>query len=422
MHATTKAPPQRRPTFAAKVLAFGVLLAVGVGAYLFWSAVEPLLERDRQGDSLRITGADGDDLLFTLVLAERLPPWRNRLMEERRQHGLDLVVHDAAGARPIWSHTLVGRADGFTLRNESRLLGYDGRRLWLFTTRLAVVDLASREAPDAVAALEDANPALAGLLPTEPKYVHFDDAQGRLGFVAADGREYRVDPDTLHAEPYAPPPAPQAIGASELLRWKPPAPITIGRPGLGRPGDFWYRGLALDERRWLGLFTEHEARRETPGTWWSPLKQVHGETERRRFFLVSLHEHRNGDDDDDYKLAAIEPLPGQARDWLQGGLLREAVAARVLRLHDPDGMLILHRERIGHEGTLHLTRAGFDGVPLWTADTGLVRITQIFPDVERVLFTGAPPEPPGRQLAPEQLVTVATADGAVTRDATLTTD
>lgn len=399
-------------------------------------------DRDREDDSVRLTSAGGDDVLVTLVEIERVGltvAGRNR-----RGVGLELMAHDPASAQPLWSQSLVWWHRAPVGANRlGYLLGHDGRQLWLMAPRLQTFDLRTREKHDAIAALEQANPELEGLLTDLWKHLDFDDKRRQLAFIAADGREYRVEPQTLRAVPFDP----ETAAMPKL----PADPSNMDRDGeesfdtrmddyiaqvVGRaealvrdPGDYWYRGLRIDERHWLGLFTRDEARSEAPGNGWSPLMQVHGDTARRRLHLVTLEEqvwNERLPDDTRTVIASNEPLQGDTQVWLQGGMLREADAKRVLRLRDPDGVLVLHRDRIDSLGTVRVTRIGFDGKPLWTADTGLGELTQVFPGDEYVLFTGLPPMTPQeaqrRFLVDEQLVSVATADGAVARDEVLVAD
>lgn len=419
-----------------------VLLAVAAGVFLVGKAG---LDRDRVGASLRITTAAGNDILVTLVEFEGLP-WA-RWGRASRSVGLELIAHDPASAQPRWSYTLAqGYPDPVGANHLGFLLGYDGHQLWLRAPRLQMFDPISREAKDGVAALEHANPALQGLLTDVWEHLRFDAERRRLGFVAADGRAYLVDPATLRAIAFEP----QTARMPDLPEM--PTPVQNGAPegfDMDRmqaemdtftqqtlayidqirddsenlesgPGKFWVRGVMVGARLWLGLYTNDELRDEQPGTPWNPLMRVYGDTARRRFVRIRLGEQRRPDGQVDLKIAKVEALPGPERVWLQGGLLRAADAKQALLLRNPDSVLVLHRNRIDALGTLQVSRVTLDGRVLWTADTGLGEVAQVFPHAETLLFTGTPAQAPSRDRPLEQLISVGTTDGRVARDTALT--
>ncbi|MDN5937714.1 MAG: hypothetical protein L0H83_03545, partial [Salinisphaera sp.] len=437
--------PQQAPGYGKKAVAMGLLLLVAGAVAFHMLAGSDLasVASERSGKSLRIVTADGADMLVTLVEVERMPvAFRGR---SGRGVGLVLLAHDAATARQLWSYTLVRRhAAPVGANSLGRLLGYDGRQLWLMAPRLRLFDLDTREAANAVVALERANPQLAGLLDSLWKHLVFDPKHRRLGFVAADGREYRIDPQTLRAVPYSKPAvvmpalpdmpaAPvfdNAQGFSVDEYWARQAEYEKQKQAYSRqmeqfnqaqvkalfakiertdaltrvlPDHDWVHGLMVDDQHWLGLFTAEEAGKHAPGASWSIPPKTYGDIARRRFYRVTLATNRlltrRGElIRADVTVGDIKPLAGDERVWLRGGLLRAANAKRALRLSGPDSVIVGHRDRIDDSGTLRLTRVGFDGAILWTVDTGLARITQIFPDTEHVVVTGHPPEPPGQRL------------------------
>lgn len=58
-------------------------------------------------------------------------------------------------------------------------------------------------------------------------------------------------------------------------------------------------------------------------------------------------------------------------NYLQGGFLMDLNTARALRLKNPDGFYILHRDIIGDKGKLMISRIDLDGKCLWTTNTEL---------------------------------------------------
>ena len=87
---------------------------------------------------------------------------------------------------------------------QARILGQQGKVVWLFVhdqpVAVSAADgavLATREQ------IEQRNPALRTLVPTELTYYTFDRG---LVFIAADGRRYRVEAPGYVATPYVPRP------------------------------------------------------------------------------------------------------------------------------------------------------------------------------------------------------------------------
>lgn len=296
-------------------------------------------------------------------------------------YGLDLQAHRMRDAERVGLYTLANDGDYTVLRN-SRLLGFDGKTLWAFTTTLLAIE------PETGRFRE-----ITGDWLKESQYFNWDDRSQRFRFTAADGRRMVFNPTTNRHDPEPPGPNGQ--------------PLHTFWPGMVMDA-WWVLGTYSDTGTWFGLMAEPEQRSWVPGVgkrFGEPVSQ--GLEIPRQLYRVQMRP----DEDGNRQVTAMET----AGSYLQGRLLTTGRHKEALRLRDPDGYLIMHWSRVGNEGSVRLTRVTPEGKALWTADTGIHRVTEVHADPAVVMVIGASPEPAGQQMALEQIASVATADGVVHR-------
>ncbi len=278
---------------------------------------------------------------------------------------------DPATARPLWSRRVLtlgdDKARGSRSRvigsaSDGRLLGQDGDLVWLLVDdkplALAIADGA--QVADA-AAIERANPGLAGLLPVEGGHYGFDRG---LVFMAADARRFVVRGRALRAEPYAPPPPVQppveykANGMPVIVPLRPPI------------GEVPARQVWLDGK-WLGLYSPKEAEDAGNDAWGGKLRwpySVHdeGALARRGFWRAEIVEVERFDERSK-RLDALQPIP-DAPVFLKGRFFKDLATGEPLVLESPSGVMVWHSTRIDRDGRLALARLDANLRTLWTAE------------------------------------------------------
>lgn len=405
----TKQPPRGR-----KILAFVavVVLALGlIGGAVAFLARQDLVAStaDLSGAPLRLVTADGDRVF---VLTSQWKTYRRRYGGSGRGSSgysvtytdllVDLWAFDAADARPLWRRRVLQERKA--VNSGRTLLGAQGGAIWVLDGKRLSGFSPKDGAPVAdAAAIEAANPALRGLIPTEAQYYHFDTAG--LSFWAADGRAWRLAGPGLRfvTAPERPQPTPDAIRPARIAG------------GVGTYA-FYERGLDIG-RRWLGLLDEAEARtflanKVIGGIDPSGHPRVRlwsAEIVQRQTFFGPRTEYVN-----------FAPLP-ESPEFLHAGLLSENRTDQPIILRQPDSVLVLHRDRLGKGGHLQLTRiAGPAGRVVWTADLPTEALEAVLPGQDSIVLYGRREEPRNLRRADDpntvsvgQLVSVDLATGKV---------
>jgi hypothetical protein len=272
---------------------------------------------------------------------------------------VDLWAVDAATAKPLWRKRVDAERGGGM--SDRTLLGVDGGTLWLMIrSRLVAISAADGSVLAAAGQVESLNPELQGLMPMEDRYYVFD---GRgLIIVAADARQWRIDPVTFTVSP-APPTGGVSAQAVPPVFYTPSGTSLHLVRGVQSPGN------------WLGLLTEEEAKSleqyDNIGDAWDEV--------RRRLWSAQTEKNdkmfANQLDYTDLKPLTIPP------DFLQPGLLREyqtGTQLPALTLADPESIVVVHRERLGEAGKLRLVRVATpDGNIVWESTLPLTVIQSV---------------------------------------------
>lgn len=296
---------------------------------------------------------------------------------------IDIWAFDAANAKPVWRQRVTRERNGVNMGRA--LLGVSGGKLWVLQpTGLIGLSTADGAVAADVARIEAANPALKSLLPTEDKYYKFD--AGGLTFTAADGREWRLNGADLKATPVTPPPAQPAEGVFLPARW------------AGGVGTWMFMERALFTRNgWFGLLDDAEAKGFAE-------QGAIGGIDPEKHPRTRMWQARVGSKETFFgprpTFSNFKPLP-EGQEYLHAGLLTNGVTNSLpIMLFKPDSMLVLHKDRLGDEGRLQLTRVtGPNGKPAWTVTLPMTRLEAVMPGEAGVVLQGyRPEEDPNRGL------------------------
>ena len=271
--------------------------------------------------------------------------WSNRL--------LTFGDPEAKGAAP--SRVIGSSVDG-------RLLGQDGNIVWLL---IGAYPYALNAADGSLVAdpekLQEINPQLKDLLPSEARHYSFDRG---LAFMAADARYFVIRGPGQKAVAYTPPPPAvaeegplRANGTREMVPMRPFDEMPLRQVRLGG--------------QWLGLYSEREAVDAGSDDSGQSLRYPwsvddEGKTSRRRFWRGKIVSVKHFDDVYE-RLSDLKPVDGSPT-FLKGRFKASpGNSDEPLVLSDPESVLIWHSTRVAAAGRLAMTRLGANLKPIWTS-------------------------------------------------------
>jgi hypothetical protein len=357
-------------------LASIVLCAAIIGGAIMWFGQKTLSVAPSKGVPLNEPAqyaSDGAGGIASLIQTAdaHLPNWTGRGGGETVSVKLLLIPAD--GGAPA----LVPVASGLspTAVSLARIIGSDGRTLWLDVAGLYGVRLADKTltGPKELAA---ANPNLETSWWDDPRDI--DIVDGRLHAMRRDrSAAIDVDPATWAAAPVAPKPSNARFERSS-------------------PDDLLAAGVVIAPGVWLGLHTQAElARSFRPGKWVRPVESADRTKEARRLARGALEASSGGAR---HRIRSIAPV-GET-EYRDAAFLRPDAKSAPRVLDDPASVTMVHTSVPG--GTLIVSRVGDKGEVLWSADTGLDRHTlrRIFPGDGVMAFVGNRPPEPGKLSEP----------------------
>jgi hypothetical protein len=255
---------------------------------------------------------------------------------------------------------------------DARLLGQEGALVWLLIGDAPfAVNAADGSIVVDADTLQQRNPSLHGLLPTEAKHYGFDRG---LVLMAADARQFVVRGAANEAVAYAPPPPPpapegrlRADGTHDIVPLMPPI------------GDVPARQVMV-QGHWLGLYSEKEAADAANDEWGNKLLYPYtvlnegGRLARRTFWRAKIVAAQRFDDRFE-RLAELTPVAG-GPTFLNGRFAKDPAGAPLV-LEDPAGVLVWHSTRIDDAGRLALTRLDADLATAWSTELPLSEVDTV---------------------------------------------
>jgi len=271
----------------------------------------------------------------------------------------DVTAFDPVAATPLWTQRLLtigdpdarGKTTSFVIGSDvdARLLGQDGELVWLLIGE-APYALRATDGSIVVTAesLQQLNPSLKGVLPSEARFYGFDRG---LVLTTADARQLVIRGAEHKAEPYAPPPAlavPQELKANGMPEIVPTVPY----------GEVPARHVTLRGQR-LGLYTEKEAADAANDGWGRKLRWPYtvtneGRLARRTFWTATVETTQRFDERFEH-IAAHTPV-SESPVFLNGRFAKDPASGNARVLDDPEGVLVWHSTRLDDAGRLALAR------------------------------------------------------------------
>lgn len=379
-----------------------------------------------------------DDRVYVLTTqAERIVPLDfDRRAGQRGARNLlhaDLWAFDVGTGRPAWRKRLRSFEDNG--RIDFKMLGADGDTVWLLVREPLGVSLTNGSITADWQRIEAANPMMAGKQVNDDGYVAFG-GQG-LQVTLSDSTQWVVHANTLQAEP------------RERAPKQPPGVLAVANTEVYTSG-LQLRGLTAGPL-WLGVLTDEEAKalqadpvipgrdpNERRGALYDFYESQHvpqpltAQPKPYRVWSAKVAKVSNAPKDwpKDFpdrwgtrdKLSDYKVLP-EAPAFLQAGLLSDGHSEFAVWLREPDSVLVLHHDKVGSDGRLHVARvSGPVGRVVWNAPLGLgnAQALLVGPTRDVLGFIGSEPNPkhdPESEVSREEhqkIVVLDVRTGAVT--------
>lgn len=244
---------------------------------------------------------------------------------------------------------------------QAAIIGVSSNTVWVFADGLAGVSLSDGEVIGDAESIETLNPQLRGMMPSSRKQIYFDNG---LIIVAADGRSWRVNNETLRATLDT---SSTPVKASILGE-----PISRGTDSMNvlpillhaQYQSFKTRSFVVGDT-WYGMMHPSEVERQRR----DPHTQDFNSAIRFRLWSTPLR-----DTLDRMRNPARLPLDFKPVDaspeFLRGGLLSVPDAKgreRVVGIANPTRFIVVHQDRIDREAKQTLTCLTLDGRVCWDA-------------------------------------------------------
>jgi hypothetical protein len=351
----------------AVILSIVGLMLLGVVALFFVLVPKGPRRADLRfaGDTIRV-----GERFASLVVVLRAPTfWGSQ--HKRSRYGVDLVFHDVADVGRFEVVTIVERGDEIKLRNDAKLLGSDGRRVWIYADALVGLDLSTKQRVG-FAELSQANPSLAQFWVQEGKFYSVGGVVPKLRLKVADARQFELDPVTLVGTAYEDEKWAKAKSYEESRQQWAEYNEKMSMFGVG-PDVYFWKGAKIGESEWFGLMSVEDAGKV--GQFGAPTGRAIRDGKTHGLWRVK--------DRIAQRVGSVE--------YLDAGLLREEKSARPVRLEGPAGYLVMHRSRLGQDGTLLVTRVDLEGKKIWEINTGIRKLDQVLPDAKYLGLVGDEP-------------------------------
>lgn len=355
-----------------------VSLAVGIGALIIggviWMGKKALMISPASGVPLNACVRTDHHIASLIQTTDpHLPEISGRGANTTTSISILLIPLDGSEPRLI---PVVSKLDGVHY-GLARIMGSDGRTLWLDCTGLFGMRLSDHELITAKD-LRKANPAVDASWWEDPRGMDITD--GRLHIINAD-RSAAMDVD------------PASLKATSV-----PPRISNARFSKPQLTDFMAAGFLAAPGKWFGVHSSADLDGEfKPGKW---VRSVETADDAKQFRRLCAGETEASSEGEHHRISSMQPLSGT--EYLNAAFLRKDDTSAPLRLSDPDGVLMMHTSAPGLRGTLVIARVDFDGRIVWSTDTGLDRFSlqQILPGDESFAFVGTRPQVEGKLSEP----------------------
>lgn len=313
-----------------------------------------------------------------------------------------------------------------TLPDGPGILGPGGGVLWLWNNGPEARDLRTLAPVCTLETMRERTPALAALLPEDPKYARVPAALDGLILKTKDASFVRADPATGELLPVeeaslasiSPAHTKTADSAFEWLPQSGKSHWSVSVAGLIQTqhleGDTWYGLLTASERHGIrtSIGTKEEWHLRTVSTLPESASSLYSGRVALDPTSITGRTYIKLD------LSSITPV-GNERFLMAGFLRRPGTndiwTVPAVRTADSSAALsfvVLHRSAIGDKAPWLLTRIGTDGAKHWTRDTGFTELNHLCNTGDDIVISGFTADQRPRGLWPEHILFLNAATGA----------
>ncbi len=361
--------PVARPGFSMeRYRAVRMKFAVGVGIValiagaLMWFKNKVLVIDPGKGIPFGTAVRNGTHIA---TLIEALEPYTPSLHRDhsKDRHRLSVFMVPLDGSAPKCIPLIADLTPG--AYSLGKILGSDGRTLWLDAAGIHGVDLQTYDVIRS-SDLQELNPSL------DPMW--FEDSRG---MEIIDGRLRMLAPDRSAAYTLDPTTRKVAVAEPRASNRYPFEPALT---------NYLAAGLYTSPTTWLGLHSPKELEGEFKVKRW--IRPVEGADEAKEMRKLCKAKLDPFSDDESHRIVSITPIGDTA--YLNAAFLRMDDKAEPMRASDPDGAFMIYTSAPGLKGTLVVARVDVEGRILWTTDTGIDRfkLSQILPGATTTAFVG----------------------------------
>lgn len=396
------------------------------------------------------TEKDGKSVIVAIVSHLKIHSYsrKGNMIQKRASTTYYLQANDAASGAMLGEVKLKAHTE---IKNYPvEVLGIAGTAAWIFAGELMAFDAFSLEKKADTRIMEEKNPQLTGKFPTERRYYIFKD-NGTIFFTAMDGTKWELNNTTLLAAAKEFTPSDdffaQQIAAVEEAEKQNQADLdSLYQQKDREPSKQYAAGkISYDEYNRISkqyreerdiLFKKRDSLRQVKYKWrdmersgrdlqrnlenlrdgnpdynsirinqdtllgkwyglYSPGEmqklnnrlQYHSETDetaRRQLYLSSFSETKPGTFEINKTSASAAP---SQNSFLHGGFLLDKTTGMPIHLTGP-AFIIVHKEQIGREASILISRLSADGKTAWTFNTGLTEWADWFYNGKQLIIMG----------------------------------
>lgn len=342
-----------------------VLLAVVLAAWRFGTIKSTGIPL---GTAMRLPDAVAQIIRTT----ERYLPSLHRNPDKDRFR-LDLLLVSLADPAQQEMISLSRSQDRGALQPMTKILGADGDLVWVQAPELLAVNRKTRRVTKFPELLK-LNPELHVFLSS----ARFE-FTNQLVAVSPDWQQaYAFAAESLRASPCAPPPRGSWIGSNSS------DPVN----GALCSGGF------LTPTNWFGALSAAEAASNFKPGFSLPKEFPAGLKNEPRL----LYQGRVEPVGARARIAGMERISETA--YRNAAMLKDASGAGLLRLSNPDSVLLLHRASAELTAPWALERITTEGKSVWSTDTGIGTLKQILSDPQLIVLIGERPPVPNKVSEP----------------------
>ena len=364
--------PKRSKTLPVIAVA---ILALIVGGFMFSKFFKIKVEH---GSPLGESARTSDQIATLISTLEPYVPSLHRNPENDR-YRVSLFLYPETGDS---KGKMIPIRDGLRASETStlsglgtRILGFDGKYLWLYVNEPIGVDPKNAKIIG-VDELRRANPAMGDIWISSARNIAFS---RRLRIATPDrSKEWEIDPASLVAVP--------------AVREKTSIAAMLGF----KVDSYFSAGALISATEWIGVHTKEEAMRDFAVGASISSENRASATKDFRFIYRGVVDPKNRSP----RIISIAPVSDVS--YLNASLLRFDPVSPPIRLASPEGFIMLYTSVPGLQGTLVIARFDLSGKIIWQSDTGLDRaqLSQVLPAAGSTAFVGTRVSVPGKVSEP----------------------